>query len=306
MPASSRHLIGIAALDRDEIAGLLDDAERRIDASGAPPEPHAGQVQVNAFFENSTRTSLSFELAGRRLGMHVLDLAVAHSSVAKGETLLDTARTLEALGAGVIVLRHPQAGAAEAIAGAVGCAIVNAGDGTNEHPTQALIDALALRRRFGDLEGLTVAICGDIRHSRVARSNMLLLTRMGASVRVTGPAALLPVDPMPDGASVVPEIDQAIAGVDAVMMLRVQHERMAGRIELSPGDYLSRYGLSQSRLGLAAPHAVVMHPGPINRDVEIASTVADDPSRSLIFEQVRLGVPVRMACLARVLAGASA
>lgn len=298
MPAASHHLLEIAELSALQINDLLDDAESRLEAKNSPVPTNI--VQVNAFFENSTRTSLSFELAGKRLGLHVLNMVVAHSSVAKGESLLDTAHTLEAMGAHVIVLRHPESGAAATVAAGVGCAVINAGDGTNEHPTQALIDALALRRRFGRLEGLTVAICGDIRHSRVARSNMLLLTRMGARVRVSGPAALLPCEPLPDGAVVMPELDDAIAGADAVMMLRVQRERMAEGIDLSLSDYHARYGLSTTRLKGAAPHAVVMHPGPINRGVEIEGTLADDASRSLILEQVALGVPVRMACLAAV------
>lgn len=294
----SRHLLGIADLSSDAVTHLLDDAETRIGARDAPEDGRG--VLVNAFYENSTRTSLSFELAGKRLGLHVLTMAVAHSSVAKGETLLDTARTLEALGAGVIVLRHPQAGAAATVAAAVGCAVINAGDGANEHPTQALIDALVLRRRFGHLDGLTVAICGDIRHSRVARSNMLLLARMGANVRVTGPPVLLPAE-LPDGVALEADIDHAIAGADAVMMLRVQHERMTERLELSPADYRARYGLSVQRMNLAGRNAVVLHPGPINRGIEIEGALADDPSRSLILDQVALGVPVRMACLAAVL-----
>lgn len=292
------HLLGIADLSRAEIVLLLDEAERYANGEGEP-DALAGCVQVNAFFENSTRTLLSFELAGKRLGAHVLTMAVAQSSVAKGESLADTARTIEALGATAIVMRHPQSGAAAVVAAAVRCAVVNAGDGTGEHPTQALIDALALRRRFGRIEGLTIAICGDIRHSRVAKSNMLLLTGLGARVRVTGPAMLLPAE-VPDGVSVLPNMDEAIADADAVMMLRVQHERMTDRIELSVADYHARYGLTCERFHGAAPEAAVMHPGPINRGVEIDGALADDPARSMILAQVALGVPVRMACLAAV------
>ena len=302
-----RHLLGIAPLDSVDIGSLLDAAQAMAD--GHVPGDLAGRVQIDAFFENSTRTLMSFALAGKRLGLHVLDFGVARSSVAKGETLADTARTLAALGADVIVMRHGAPGAAEEVAQAVGhkvgsggCAVVNAGDGVNEHPTQALIDALVLRRRFGTLDGLTVAICGDIRHSRVARSNMLLLSRMGAHVRVTGPAGLLPDREVPDGVAIVSELEDAISGVDAVMMLRVQHERMAERLHLPPDAYHAEYGLTSVRLALAAKHAVVMHPGPVNRDVEIAGTLADDPARSVILEQVAMGVPVRMACLAAVLA----
>jgi len=226
---------------------------------------------------------------------------VAGSSIVKGESLADTARTLEAIGADVIIVRHSRPGAPEETARAVSCAVINGGDGTNEHPTQALIDALVLRRRFGRLEGLTVTICGDIRHSRVARSNMLLLTRMGAQVRLTGPANLLPVEGLPEGASVIADIEEAMAGADAIMMLRVQHERMQGRLDLSSAEYHAAFGLTRARLALAKADAVVMHPGPINRDVEIASDVADDALRSVILDQVALGVPVRMACLAACL-----
>lgn len=293
-----KHLLGVDALSMAEIVGLLDEADRIADG-GSPARALTASVQVNVFFENSTRTLLSFELAGKRLGAHVLGMAVAQSSIAKGETLVDTARTVEALGATVIVMRHAQAGASATVADAVGCAVINAGDGTGEHPTQALIDALALRRRFGRIEGLTVAIVGDIRHSRVARSNMLLLTRLGAQVRVTGPATLLPPE-VPPGAVIVAKLDEAIAGADAVMMLRVQHERMADRLDLSVADYHARYGLTEDRLALANSHAIVMHPGPINRGVEIDGALADDPRRSIILEQVALGVPVRMACLAAV------
>jgi len=297
-----RNLLGIAPLSVADIRALLDSAQAIAD--GDIPTGLAGRVQVNAFFENSTRTLMSFALAGKRMGLHVLDFGVARSSLAKGESLADTARTLAALGADVIVMRHAMPGAAEEVAQAVapsGCAVLNAGDGVNEHPTQALIDALVLRRRFGAIEGLTVAICGDIRHSRVARSNILLLTRMGARVRVTGPVGLMSHEDLPEGAVAVPDMEAAISGVDAVMMLRVQHERMKERLDLSVEDYHARYGLTDSRLALAAPHAVVMHPGPVNRGVERAGTPADDPARSVILDQVTLGVPVRMACLAAVL-----
>lgn len=288
----------IALLSAKEIVSLLDEADR-IAEHGALADALTGLVQINAFFENSTRTMLSFELAGKRLGAHVLAMATAQSSVAKGETLADTARTLEALGADVIVVRHFQVGAAAVLAGAVGCCVINAGDGTGEHPTQALIDALTLRRHFGRIEGLVVAICGDIRHSRVARSNMLLLSKLGAKVRVTGPAILLPAE-APEGVEVLPNLDDAIAGTDAVMMLRVQHERMTDKLDLSVADYHARYGLTAERLRGAAPGAVVLHPGPINRGVEIDDVLADDPARSLILTQVALGIPVRMACLLAV------
>ncbi len=296
-----KHLLGIEGLATADIVALLDEADRLANG-GAPARTLAGCVQVNVFFENSTRTLLSFELAGKRLGAHVLNMGVSQSSIVKGETLIDTARTVEALGATAIVMRHAQPGAAATVAAALttnGCAVINAGDGTGEHPTQALIDALTLRRRFGRIEGLTVAIVGDIRHSRVARSNMLLLTRLGARVRVAGPATLLPPE-VPVGAAISENVDAAIAGADAVMMLRVQHERMADRLDLSVADYHARYGLTAARLAGASPHAVVMHPGPINRGVEIDGGLADDPARSMILQQVALGIPVRMACLLAV------
>lgn len=294
----SRHLLGIADLSPAQITGLLDSAEAFVTGQS---DALAGRVQVNLFYENSTRTLVSFELAGKRLGAHVVNLAADRSSVTKGESLADTARTLAAIGADVLVLRHPASGAAAQAAEAAPCAVINAGDGTNEHPTQALIDALALRRRFGRLDGLQVAICGDIRHSRVAQSDMRLLGKMGARVRVSGPEALLPTDPVPAGVTVVPDMDAAIAGADAVMMLRIQHERMANRLALSGYEYHALYGLTAARLRGAAADAVVMHPGPFNRGIEIDGGIADDPSRSLILDQVALGVPVRMACLAAVL-----
>lgn len=293
------HLLGIADLSAADIVDLLDRAEALVDADAGTLL--SGKVVVNAFYENSTRTALSFQLAAKRLGAHDLSMSVAYSSVVKGETLADTARTLDALGADAIVLRHAVSGAAAEVASVVGCAVINAGDGTNEHPTQALIDALALRRRFGNLAGLIVAICGDIRHSRVARSNMLLLTQLGIKVRVTGPPALLP-DETPDGVAVMSDMDEAVAGADAVMMLRVQHERMPDRLDLPLDLYHERHGLTEARMRYAAPHAVVMHPGPINRGVEIADALADDPARSVILDQVTLGVPVRMACLAALVA----
>ena len=300
MSSAHRHLLGISELSAADIALLLDAAEKICAGLGSSPLLE-GRVIVNVFYENSTRTLLSFELAGKRLGAHVLNMGVERSSVAKGETLIDTARTLAAIGADAIVLRHPQNGAPAQIAVSAGCAVINAGDGTNEHPTQALVDALTLRRRFGRIEGLSVAICGDILHSRVARSNMLLLTKMGAKVRMTGPSSLLPETPPPPGVSVNADMEEAIGGADAVIMLRVQHERMPAKFELAPADYHSRYGLTHERLRLAAPHAVVMHPGPINRGVEISAELAADPVRSTIFDQVALGAPVRMACLSLLL-----
>jgi aspartate carbamoyltransferase catalytic subunit len=240
---------------------------------------------------------MSFALAAARLGAQPLTLSVEHSSVKKGETLADTALTLDAMAPDGIVLRHRDNGAAAAVAELVGCPVINAGDGTNEHPTQALLDALTLRQHFGRLEGLTVAICGDIRHSRVARSNAKLLPRLGAELRLAGPPSLLP-DELTGGGS----IEEAITGADAVMMLRVQRERLDEELGDAPGEYLERYGLTTERLARAAPGAVVLHPGPMNRGVEIADAVADS-SRSLILRQVANGVALRMAVLDLLIAG---
>jgi aspartate carbamoyltransferase catalytic subunit len=251
----------------------------------------AGKLVFNLFYENSTRTLMSFATAGHRLGADLLTLPVEQSSVKKGETLEDTARTLDAMRPDALVMRHGQNGSAARVAQIMDCPVINAGDGTNEHPTQALLDALTLQIRFGRIEDLKVAICGDIKHSRVARSNAKLLPRLGAEVRLAGPPPLLPGD--------VPAltVDQAIKDADIVMMLRVQRERLDEDLGDAPGEYLARYGLTAERLATAAPNAQVMHPGPMNRGVEIADEVADDPQRSLIQLQVEAGVAVRMACL---------
>lgn len=297
-----KDLIGIEGLAPAQIAELLDAAERFV-GTRSTVSALAGRVVANLFFENSTRTLLSFELAAKRLGATVLIMAVERSSVAKGESFLDTLRTVEAIGADAIVLRHSRSGAAAEAGSALGCAVVNAGDGSNEHPTQALIDALALRRRFGGIAGLTVAIVGDIAHSRVARSNAILLEKMGAHVRLAGPPDLMPPQP-PAGARVCATARQAVEGADAVMMLRVQRERLESGLEMSGAEYFDLYGIDHARLANAAPRAVVLHPGPMNREVEIAGALADDRERSLILDQVALGVPVRMACLERVLGAA--
>ena len=294
------HLTGIASLSSGQVAQLLDEAERWVDFNRQPrkrDERLAGLTQVNAFFENSTRTLLSFEIAGKRLGADVVNMDVAQSSVAKGETLLDTARTINAMRPDVIVIRHQESGAAEEIAAVVDCPVINAGDGRNEHPTQALLDALTIRRRKGRIEGLEIAICGDILHSRVARSNLLLLPMLGAKLRVVGPASLLPGPEQLNGAAAYTDFAAGIAGADVVMMLRIQRERMEQAVVQSLGDYHAQYGLTRERLRLAAPDALVMHPGPMNRGVEIDSDVADDPERSAILDQVEHGVAVRMACL---------
>jgi aspartate carbamoyltransferase catalytic subunit len=250
-----------------------------------------GKTLFNLFYENSTRTLMSFATAGHRLGASVVTLPVEQSSVKKGETLEDTARTLNAMRPDALVIRHQENGAPAAIAFIMDCPVINAGDGTNEHPTQALLDAATIRQHFGRLNGLKVAICGDIRHSRVARSNAALLPRLGATVRLAGPPEFLP-----DGLTPL-SVDDAIAGADVVMMLRIQRERLEADLDDGPGEYLERHGLTAERLARAAPHAAVMHPGPMNRGIEIESAVADDPERSLITLQVEMGVAVRMACL---------
>ena len=296
-------LISTDSLSDEQIATILAEGDRWFEEnrSAAPRQERlTGKIVCNLFYENSTRTLMSFSLAAHRLGAAVVTLPVEHSSVKKGETLEDTARTLNAMGPDALVLRHRLNGAPDRVAGIMDCPVINAGDGTNEHPTQALLDALALRRHFGRTEGLKVAICGDIKHSRVARSNARLLPRLGVEVRLAGPPSLLP-DDLPGSGSV----DEAIAGADAVMMLRVQRERMEEDLGDAPGEYLDRFGLTAERLKRAAPHAVVMHPGPMNRGVEIEGELADDPQRSLITLQVELGVAVRMACL-DLLAGGSA
>ena len=288
-------LLSIDDLSDDEIATILTEAERWFAFNRRPRRIDRrldGLTVLNAFFENSTRTLLSFEIAAQRLGAQVVTMQVEMSSIKKGETLEDTARTLNAMRPDCLVMRHGSTGAPRAIAGIMDCPVINAGDGTGEHPTQALLDAATLRHRFGRIEGLKVAICGDLAHSRVARSNARLLPRLGADVRLAGPPSLLPADFAGSGA-----IDEAVEGADVVMMLRIQRERLEEELNDAPGEYLGRYGLTPERMAKAGPGAVVMHPGPINRGVEIDGNVADDPERSLITLQVEMGVAVRMACL---------
>ncbi|HEX8669605.1 MAG TPA: aspartate carbamoyltransferase catalytic subunit [Allosphingosinicella sp.] len=293
-----RHLLGIDQLSAEDILLIINEAEQWAAFNRRPRKQDdrlAGLTQINAFFESSTRTLFSFEIAGKRLGAQVANFHADVSSVKKGESLVDTALTLDAMRADVMVVRHAQNGAAREVAEAVGCAVINAGDGTNEHPTQALLDALTIRRRKGRIEGLRVAICGDIRHSRVAGSNMRSLPKLGAEVRVIGPEALLPEEP--NGVATFTDIDEGIAGADVVMMLRIQRERMEAALSGSLGDFHERYGLTRERLTRAAPDALVMHPGPMNRGVEIEGALADDRSRSAILDQVEMGVAVRMAVL---------
>jgi len=292
-------LISIDDLADDDIDTILREGLRWFDYNrGKRRNDHRldGLTIVNAFFENSTRTLLSFEIAAHRLGAQVVTMQVEHSSIKKGETLADTARTLNAMRPDAMVIRHGKSGAAREIAAIMDCPVINAGDGTGEHPTQALLDAATLLQHFGRIEGLHVAICGDIAHSRVARSNAKLLTRLGADVRFSGPPALI------SGDITAQPIDQAVEGVDAVMMLRVQRERLDQDLGDAPGEFLAAHGLTAERLERAAPHAVVMHPGPINRGVEIDGALADDQRRSLITRQVEMGVAVRMACLDRLTA----
>jgi aspartate carbamoyltransferase catalytic subunit len=295
-----RHLLGIEGLSPDEITLLLDLSEAYVEQSRAPDKKSAllrGRTIINLFFENSTRTRTSFELAGKRLGGDVINMSAEVSSVKKGETLIDTAMTLNAMLPDVLIVRHPDSGAVKLLSEKVKCAVINGGDGTHEHPTQALLDALAIRRRKGRLMGLTVAICGDILHSRVARSNIHLLNAMGARVRVIGPPTLMPAAIERLGVEVFYDMREGLRDCDIVMMLRLQTERMQGRFVPSTREYFHFYGLDRVKLAMAKPDALIMHPGPMNRGVEIDSEIADDVERSLIQEQVEIGVAVRMACL---------
>ena len=291
-------LTSIDSLSETDIGSILDRSQHWFLENRASRSSNAlaGKIVFNLFYENSTRTAMSFATAAHRLGASAISLSVERSSVKKGETLEDTALTLDAMRPDCLVIRHRENGAPARIAELMTAPVINAGDGTNEHPTQALLDALALRLHFGHIEGLKVAICGDIRHSRVARSNAKLLPRLGAEVRLGGPPSLIP-DELP-----TLSIDEAIAGADVVMMLRVQRERLEEDLNDAPGEYLQRYGLTAERLASAAPGAIVMHPGPMNRGVEIAGEIADDPERSLILLQVEAGVATRMACLETLVA----
>jgi aspartate carbamoyltransferase catalytic subunit len=295
----SRHLLGIETLEPDEIELVLDTAlaMKEVGARAIKKVPTLrGRTVVNLFFEPSTRTRMSFELAEKRLSADTLGMTTAGSSLVKGETLLDTARTIEAMAPDLIVLRHGSSGAPHQLARACRARIINAGDGTHEHPTQALLDALTIRERKGRIAGLRVAIVGDLAHSRVLRSNLWLLTKMGADVVVCGPATLMPPGLAQPGVRVTTSLDEAVDGADVVMMLRVQHERMHGLFLPSVREYFRFFGLTAARMARAAADAIVMHPGPMNRGVEIASEVADGPW-SVILDQVANGVAVRMAVL---------
>ncbi|HIA81227.1 MAG TPA: aspartate carbamoyltransferase catalytic subunit [Rhodospirillales bacterium] len=295
-----RHLLGIEGLSRQEITALLDKSEQYVEQNRQADKKVdllRGRTVVNLFFENSTRTLTSFELAGMRLSADVINMSVANSAIKKGETLIDTAMTLNAMHPDILVVRHGESGATQLLAEKVNCAVINAGDGSHEHPTQALLDALTMRRRRGDLEGLVVAICGDIVHSRVARSNIHLLVTMGARVRLVAPLTLLPSSVAQMGVEVFHDMKKGLEDCDIVMMLRLQNERMDGNFIPSIREYFLFFGLDYDKLSVAKPDALIMHPGPANRGVEIDSVVADDFSRSVIREQVEMGVAVRMACL---------
>ena len=294
-----RHLLTVENLTAQQITGLLDmaDAAARISREVRKKRDRlAGRTLINLFFEASTRTQSSFELAAKRLGADVINLAVSQSSVSKGETLIDTAVTLNAMRPDILVVRHHSAGAVELLSQKVDCSVINAGDGAHQHPTQALLDALTIRRNKGRIAGLTVAICGDILHSRVARSDIGLLNTMGARVRLVAPSTLLPFAPERLGCEVFTTMKEGLAGADIVMMLRLQEERMNASYVPSKREYFHFFGLDQEKLRYAKPDALIMHPGPMNRGVEIHSSVADDP-RSVIREQVEMGVAVRMAVL---------
>lgn len=304
-PFPRRHFLSVLDLNPVEVARLLDLAEGFVALNRQVSKNLdllKGRTLINLFFENSTRTQSSFELAAKRLGADTINMSPGGSSIAKGETLIDTAVTLNAMRPDILVIRHAASGAASLLAQKVSCSVINAGDGQHEHPTQALLDALSMRRAFGRIAGLRVAICGDILHSRVARSNVGLLQMMGAEVRLVGPPTLIPAQAERWGVQVFNDLRQGIAGCDVVMMLRLQLERMDGAFAPSPREYFRFWGLDREKLGAAADHVKVMHPGPMNRGVEIDSDVADDLTISLIQDQVEMGVAARMAILAALAA----
>ena len=295
-----RHLLGIEYLVPDDITAILDLADSYVNLNRQDIKHEyalRGLTQINMFFENSTRTQASFELAGKRLGADVMNMAVSASSVKKGETLIDTALTLNAMHPDLLVVRHPHSGAVNLLAQKVNCAVLNAGDGRHEHPTQALLDALTIRRAKGRLHRLTVAICGDIAHSRVARSNIWLLGKMESRIRLVGPPTLIPAGAADWGVEVTHDMVEGLKDADVVMMLRLQKERMDGGFIPSEREYFHRFGLDAEKLSYAKDDAIVMHPGPMNRGVEIDGTIADDINRSVIQEQVEMGVAVRMAAM---------
>ncbi len=297
---AQRDLLGIDGISPGDVTTILDLSESYVALNRNAQKKSdvlRGRTLILLFFETSTRTRTSFELAGKRLGADVINISVASSAIKKGETLIDTAMTLNAMHPDVIVVRHPDAGAVRLLANHVNCAVINAGDGSHEHPTQALLDALTIRRHKGRLDGLRVAICGDILHSRVARSNILLLSMMGSQVRLVAPSTLVPPAIERLGAEVFHDMRQGLEECDIIMMLRLQAERMQGTFVPSTREYFRYFGLDEAKLAMARPDALILHPGPMNRGVEIDSSVADDITRSAILIQVELGLAVRQACL---------
>ncbi len=296
----TEHLLGIEPLHPHQITEILDLADRYAQSNrsnASISDVLGGCTQINMFFENSTRTQASFEIAGKRLGADVMNMSMKASSINKGETLIDTAVTLNAMHPDLLVVRHPHSGAVDLLAQKVDCAVINAGDGRHEHPTQALLDALTIRRSKGRLHRLNIAICGDIAHSRVARSNLILLGKMENRIRLVGPATLMPSGITEFGAEVYHDMNEGLKDVDVIMMLRLQSERMDGGFIPSEREYYHRYGLDATKLSNAKEGAIVMHPGPMNRGVEIDGEIADDLSKSVIQEQVEMGVAVRMAVM---------
>ena len=296
----TKHLLGIEPLHPHQITEILDLADQYAQSNRSKAQINnvlGGCTQINMFFENSTRTQASFEIAGKRLGADVMNMSMKASSINKGETLIDTAVTLNAMHPDLLVVRHPHSGAVDLLAQKVDCAVINAGDGRHEHPTQALLDALTIRRSKGRLHRLNIAICGDIAHSRVARSNLILLGKMENRIRLVGPATLMPSGIMEFGTEVYHDMNEGLKDVDVIMMLRLQSERMDGGFIPSEREYYHRYGLDAAKLSNAKEGAIVMHPGPMNRGVEIDGEIADDLSRSVIQEQVEMGVAVRMAVM---------
>ena len=300
MAFKHRHLLGIEPLAPEAIREILDLSDSYVDLNRRPNKHSdvlAGRTQVNMFFENSTRTQASFELAGKRLGADVMNISMQASSIKKGETLIDTAMTLNAMHPDLLVVRHPHSGAVDLLAQKVNCSVLNAGDGRHEHPTQALLDALTIQRAKGRLHRLSIAICGDIAHSRVARSNIILLGKMENRIRLIAPPTLMPSGIDTFGCEIFDDMQEGLKDVDVVMMLRLQRERMDGGFIPSEREYYHRYGLDGAKLRAAKPDAIVMHPGPMNRGVEIDGEIADDINRSVIQEQVEMGVAVRMAVM---------
>ena len=296
-----KHLLGIEGLLPNSIEHLLALSDKFVDHLNNNKNEKLNflknKICINLFFENSTRTRTSFELAGKKLGADMLNISVGSSSIKKGETLIDTAMTLNAMQPDVLVVRHNDAGAVKLLSEKVNCGVINAGDGPHEHPTQALLDALTIKRRKKKIAGLKVAICGDIMHSRVARSNIHLLNTLGAEVRTIAPATLIPKNIESLGVEVFYDMKSGLKNIDIIIMLRLQLERMSGSFVPSIREYFKFYGLDREKLKFAKPDALILHPGPMNRGVEIDSELADDIDRSAIFEQVQMGVAVRMACL---------